>query len=88
MRKRGADQEAVGIEKRRRWPPDDALVFPERHRGDVGAILALVDLGLDPDLLQILGDELRAVDQRRLAEAVEVDDVCGLLVRWRKRSME
>src|SRR5262249_58640123 len=65
--------ETVGIEKRRRRPPDDALVFPERHRGDVAAIFPLIELGLDPDLLQILGDELSPVDVCRLAEAVEVD---------------
>src|SRR5882724_6853438 len=62
-----AVQEVVGIEERRLRPERHRVELPEVTACDEGAVLALVELRGDTDILEILEDELGVVAEERRA---------------------
>jgi hypothetical protein len=60
-----AEEEAVGLEERREGSEADGLELAETARGLVGAVLLLIELGVDPHVLELLEDELHVVHELR-----------------------
>src|SRR5205807_7241634 len=62
-----AVQEVVGIEERRLRAERHRVELPEVAARDEGAVLALVELRVDADILEVLEDELGVVAEERRA---------------------
>src|SRR5438552_2399686 len=65
--------EVIGIEERRLRPVRHRIELAEVAAGDERAVLALVELRLDADLLEIPEEELRGVDERGRAVGGEAE---------------
>src|SRR5215467_3982281 len=59
-----AEEEVVGIEERRLGAVGHRVELPEVTARDEGAVLALVELRVDADVLEVLEDQLRVVDEQ------------------------
>src|SRR2546428_6726779 len=58
-------EEVVGVQERRLWPVRHRLELAHQAAHGVGAVLLLVQAGFDPDVLEVLDDELGGVDENR-----------------------
>src|SRR5437660_1338288 len=68
-----AVEAVVGIEERRLRAVGHGFELAQQARRRVGAVLLLVQPRLDPDVLEVLDDELGGVDEDRRPERGEVD---------------
>src|SRR5438093_10309293 len=68
-----AVEEVVGIEERRLRAVGHGFELAQQARRRVGAVLLLVQPRLDPDVLEVLDDELGGVDEDRRPVRGEVD---------------
>jgi hypothetical protein len=58
-----AEEEAVGLEEGREGAEAHGVELAEAAGGLVGAVLLLIELGVDADVLELLDNELRVVDE-------------------------